>query len=452
MCETLAGLKQAVSAFAARFDAALVAPGQLGQVLSDAGKLEKMFAHIAAACAARMAGASAGSVREAVTGLARASGTSLAEAAKALEAAKQIEAQPEVAQAVRAGELSRQQAALVAGAVANNPGSAPELLELARSCSMRELADESLRARSAGEGGEARRQALHAARFLRYYTGTDGAFNLHGRATPEQGAMVMAALRPLADKAFEAARRQRRRERPDAYTWDALVELATCGAGGGAGAGGGGKGERGGERGGRGRGGPRAEVMVRVDHSALLRGYPLDGEVCDIPGFGTTTVEAVRDMIATGDPVLKAIVTEGKKVVGVVHMRRRPNAYQKSALDWLFPTCAANGCGTRACFLETDHREDWAHTHVTMLELLDRLCRYHHRLKTTKGWALVEGSGKRDFVPPDDPRHPRYGNGPKRPGAGVDEGPIVDEGAGVGAGGHGAGEDGGGADADGKPG
>ncbi len=116
-------------------------------------------------------------------------------------------------------------------------------------------------------------------------------------------------------------------------------------------------------------------------------------------------------MIATGDPVLKAIVTNGKNVVGVVHMRRRPNAYQKSALDWLFPTCAAKGCSTRACFLETDHREDWAHTHVTVLELLDRLCRYHHRLKTTKGWALVEGTGKRDFVPPEDPRHPRHAKG-----------------------------------------
>src|ERR1700677_5009694 len=39
-------------------------------------------------------------------------------------------------------------------------------------------------------------------------------------------------------------------------------------------------------------------------------------------------------------------------------------------------------------------------THITVLELLDTLCRYHHRLKTTKGWALVEGRGKRDFVPP----------------------------------------------------
>ena len=410
MGETLAGLKLSVSAFAARFDAALVPPAQLGQVLSDAGALEKMFAHIAAACAARMAGS--GPVREAVSGLARASGTSLSEAARALEAAKQIEAQPEVAQAVRSGELSRQQAVLVAGAVANNPASARELLELARGSSMRELADESLRARSAGQGGEARRQALHASRFLRDYTGTDGAFNLHARGTPEQGAMVMAALRLLADKAFEAARKQGRRERPEAYTWDALVELATS-DGGGDGRGGGAGRSGGASGGGRGRGTPRAEVIVRVDHSALLRGYPLDGEVCDIPGFGTTTVEAVRDMIATGDPFLKAIVTNGKKVVGVVHMRRRPNAYQKSALDWLFPTCAAKGCGTRGCFLETDHREDWARTHITVLELLDRLCRYHHRLKTTKGWALVEGTGKRDFVPPDDPRHPRYGKGPK---------------------------------------
>jgi len=46
--------------------------------------------------------------------------------------------------------------------------------------------------------------------------------------------------------------------------------------------------------------------------------------------------------------------------------------------------------------------------HITVLELLDRLCRYHHRLKTTNGWALVDGTGKRDFVPPEDPRHPRY--------------------------------------------
>ncbi len=233
MCETLAGLKQACSAFAARFDAALVPPGQLAQVLADAGTIEKIFANIAALSAARMAGgAGGGSLREAVTGLAHASGTSLSEAAKALEAARQIEAQPEVARAVRCGELSRQQAGLVAGAVANKPSAAPQLLELARSASMRELAEESLRTRSSGQGAEARRQAVHGSRLLRCYTTTDGAFNLHARGTPEQGAMVMAALRPLADKAFEAARKEGRRERPEAYAWDALVDLASSTGGG----------------------------------------------------------------------------------------------------------------------------------------------------------------------------------------------------------------------------
>ncbi len=82
----------------------------------------------------------------------------------------------------------------------------------------------------------------------------------------------MAALHPLTDKAFDASRKQGRRERPEAYAWDALVALA-CGGGGG-------------------RGRPRTEVIIRVDHRALLCGYPLDGEVRYIPGFGVTTVEA----------------------------------------------------------------------------------------------------------------------------------------------------------------
>ncbi|MGH9125348.1 MAG: hypothetical protein ACRDZ8_11570, partial [Acidimicrobiales bacterium] len=50
----------------------------------------------------------------------------------------------------------------------------------------------------------------------------------------------------------------------------------------------------------------------------------------------------------------------------------------------------------------------WADTHITLLEWLDLLCTHHHRLKTIYGWALIAGTGKRAFVPPDDPRHPRH--------------------------------------------
>jgi len=77
--------------------------------------------------------------------------------------------------------------------------------------------------------------------------------------------------------------------------------------------------------------------MVRVDHSALLRGYPIDGEVCDIPGFGTTTVEAVRDMIATGDPVLKAIVTNSKRCWASCTCEDAPTPTRKVPLTGSFP-------------------------------------------------------------------------------------------------------------------
>ena len=94
-------------------------------------------------------------------------------------------------------------------------------------------------------------------------------------------------------------------------------------------------------------------------------------------------------------------------VVSVAHLGRRPSAYQQSALQWLYPTCAAEGCNALT-FLEFDHRVDWAKTHLTVFDLLDRLCHHHHDLKTRNGWGLVDGRGKRAFVPPDDPRHPRH--------------------------------------------
>ena len=57
--------------------------------------------------------------------------------------------------------------------------------------------------------------------------------------------------------------------------------------------------------------------------------------------------------------------------------------------------------------LEIDHRNPWADCHETVLTNLDPLCDHDHDLKTHHGWALIEGTGKRPMVPPDDPRHPR---------------------------------------------
>ena len=115
-----------------------------------------------------------------------------------------------------------------------------------------------------------------------------------------------------------------------------------------------------------------------------------------------------RDLLDTGDPFLAAVVTKGQEVAGVAHLGRRPTAVQQTALEWLYPTCAVEGCSSVA-WLENDHRIDWARSRVTVLDLLDRLCTHHHDLKSLDGWGLVEGRGKRAFVPPDDARHPGHG-------------------------------------------
>ncbi len=157
----------------------------------------------------------------------------------------------------------------------------------------------------------------------------------------------------------------------------------------------------------------RAKIIVRVDLAALLRGRPLDGEVCELAGYGPVAVSAIRDLIDTADPFLAAVVSMGERVVGVAHLGRRASAAQQTALEWLYPSCAVEGCGAVA-FLENDHRVDWAMSHVTVFELLDRMCSHHHDLKTRDNWALVAGHGKRSFVPPGDRRHPRHppANGP----------------------------------------
>ncbi len=140
---------------------------------------------------------------------------------------------------------------------------------------------------------------------------------------------------------------------------------------------------------------------MRADLDALLRGYPITGEMCELVGYGPVPVSAVRDMIDSGNPFLVAIATRGVDVVNVAHLGRRFTAHQHSALDWLYPTCAAQGCGQPA--RETDHRADWAKTKISLLGLADRYCSRHHLLKTHCGWGLVEGHGVRPSSRPTIP-------------------------------------------------
>jgi hypothetical protein len=397
--------------YAGDFDPGLVTVADAARILEHAAVIEKVAATVKGLAAARVAETSlwrqAGD-RSTAHHLARTTGSSVGAAAEAREAARRLGGLPTLGAAARRGELSGAQVAAIADAASADPGAETRLVERARGASLSELRDDCARTKAGAEPDpEARRARIHARRYLRAYTDAEGAWNLAVRNNPEVGAQVMAGLEPIVDRIFRAARAEGRREPLEAYAADALAELAR-GAGTDTGEARADGTSTSGPRADGPRGPGRAKIIVRVDLGTLLRGYPVTGETCEFCGYGPVAVSAVRDLIESGDPFLAAVATKGEAVVGVAHLGRRPTARQQSALEWLYPACAAEGCPALGQHLQTDHRVDWADTHYTMVDLLDRLCGHDHHLKTHEGWALVEGHGKRPFVPPDDPRHPRH--------------------------------------------
>jgi hypothetical protein len=377
----------------------LLSADDAGRARDHAAAIEHMAATVKALAAARVAEAGRwrdDGQRSAAHELAAATGTSVADARDTLELGRRLGTQPNLAAAARGGELSPAQSQVIADAAEVDPAAAPRLMERAHDGSLSELRDQAARTKAAAHPDlEARRRRIHARRCLRNWTDPEGTWHLAASGNPEDGAQIMSALAPLTDQLFHQARREGRREPPAAYAFDALVELATS-------AHQPSQGDSNTQR----RGAP-VKLLLRVDLDAFLRGLPAEGETCELVGYGPIPMSTVHDLLETGNPFVAAILTRAKALVGVAHLGRQPTAHQRSALAWLYPACAARGCAAQA-HLQRDHRIDWADTHFTMLDLLDVLCAHHHRLKTNHGWALVPGSGKRPFVAPSDPRHPRY--------------------------------------------
>jgi hypothetical protein len=164
---------------------------------------------------------------------------------------------------------------------------------------------------------------------------------------------------------------------------------------------------------------PRYLALLRVDAAALRRGHVQDEELCEIAGIGPVPVSVVRDLL--GEAIVKLVITNGVDVLNVTHLGRGPTTAQKIALMWTNPRCSVHGCDRRR--IEYDHQKPWADTRHTRLDELDPLCGFHHDLKTRLHWALVAGKGKRAFVPPNDPRHPRYRKPRANPSGGQVERP-----------------------------
>ncbi len=429
MCDRLSELRRATSRYASCFDAGALSPSIAQKAVADLSMMEasvQAMKALAAAVAAKADTWRRDGYRSAAEALADETGTSVGAARDVIETGRRLSEQPVVSKAAQSGELSFSQASLIANAVEADPKAERRLIEDARRFSHSKLKDECAATKAQAHPDlEARRKAIHARRYLRSWTDVEGVWHLNAAGNPEEGAQVVAALEPIRNFLFHKARKEGRRESPDAYGFDALVELAKdslgthrsaakTGRGSGTAAsrsdkGGGARSKpANGDDGnaGRGRGAP-VKLLVRIDLDTFLRGFPVKGETCEVAGYGPVAVSAVQDLLKLGDPFVAAILTKGRRLVGVAHLGRKPTAFQRSALEWLYPTCAVDGCNARAR-LEMDHTIDWVKTYFTMLDYLGFLCHHHHYLKTHEKWAPVDEDGRYLLVAPEDPRHPRH--------------------------------------------
>lgn len=446
MCDELRDLQEALSDYASRFDAALVTTAAASSLVDHAAAIEAVGATLKALAADRAAEARdfrRAGYRSAAEALARQVGISAGVARDVLIMGRRLSCLDTLRAAAATGDLSSSKTQMVAEAAEADPSAEARLVQRARSDSYMELKDDCRRTVAAAEPHpERRRRRIHDKRSLCSWTDIGGMWHLRGRGNPEDGAQIMAAISPLADACFHRSRREGRREPEEAYRFDGLLDLAMASTADAEAASmaappepaespGSGRDQAGQPEGcGHGpagsgpdlpppgtgatpartprspRRGARAKILIRVDLEALRRGYALGEETSEIVGYGQVTSKAIKDVIRRDDPFLAAVLTRARAVVGVAHLGRRLSAHQETALQWSLPCCSVAGCSATAR-LEYDHRLEWAKTHRTVLEELDPLCHWHHRLKTVGGWALVGGTGKREFVPPTDPRHPR---------------------------------------------
>lgn len=338
-------------------------------------------------------------------------GVPVGAAQRMLETAEQALAQPALAEALKAGELSAAQAAEISSAVAENPRATPRLLRDARTRGFKDL-KKSCRAAKLASGGsladdEATARRQRDARYCRTWVDGDGMGRVDARLDPLSFATFTSRFHPFEEEAFAAARKAGAREPVERYRADALLAMADATAATAAGAGSGAK--------------PRvpARVNVLVELEALRRGFPLDGETCEIHGFGPVPVAVARRII--DDSFLAAVITDGVDIRSVVHLGRYPTEMQKTALMVRDRCCVVPHCGATDR-LQPHHSPPFEITRHTTVDELALLCKKHHDDVTHHGAVLSGSPGNWQWTPP--PPHGEFAGPP--PGMDPCAGPFDD--------------------------
>jgi len=307
--------------------------------------------------------------RSAADWLAATTGSTFTAAANTLAIGASLDTLPEVAEALRGGELSEAQATIVVDTARRVPDAAGEMVAAAkRPGTLKGLREKATRIKCAAEPDDAAWAArLHKNRYHRRWTGDDGAGCGEYRLAPDAAARLWAALDAKEEQIFQAARRRdpEHRESRLAYAADALVALVD--------------------------GTPtkptRLQVIIDGDQ-ATLRGV---GPIPKVTAAGLTAASRVHE-----------VRRDGAHLDGIDSTSRHIPADLKRWLDSRYPTCGVEGCD-RDQHLEDDHVIPLSEGGTTCRDNLWRLCPWHHDKKTYEKWRVTGTTHAWNLEPPDPP-------------------------------------------------
>ena len=234
-------------------------------------------------------------------------------------------------------------------------------------------------------GGAVEPTDTHPRRRL-FWTGTaDGFEKLTALLTPEDAAIVKAAIdNAVEDEWRSTAKEDRAVDGGGARATDALVAIAeTAMAAGPTPC----------------EGGDRNRVNLVIDLDLLL-GRSTDGR-CAIEGSQAPLPLSEAELLSC-DAVIRPTFIKGLDVVATGHDHRLANRAQRRALQMRDGGCRFPGCAATR-FLDAHHVDHWIRGGRTHLANLVLLCRFHHRLHHRGGFTIraTDVPGELRFHDPD---------------------------------------------------
>jgi hypothetical protein len=362
MFDTLVSARRTLDEISVAFDASALSPQAATRVVDELAWIRNLVDAMIAKTAKRVAETSE---TDGAARVARSLGIGAGEVRGAIETARKLEQLPATDAAVREGLLSAGQAHMIAAAATKNPGAEDDLLAVADQ-GLVPLRDACVKARAAVEDPAARAKRHHKQRLLSMWSDADGMIAGKFRLAPEVGGPIKAVFDKAVQRVFRDHKAGTDHEPLDAYAADVFAAFVL--------------GDKTAAK------GCDAVVNIVVDHGALVRGGPVEGEVCEIPGVGPVDVSWVHELL--GSAFLTVVIKRAKDILTVAHLGRHVPAEVQTALLVSGRECDVEGCNHRG-YLERDHAHDHAKGGPTSFANLGWLCYLHHRLKSS-GWILGE--------------------------------------------------------------